>query len=93
MGTISVRINELNFYGKILKENRSEVVRELIEEGKKMKAIELYKSQKVSLGLAAKLSGLVLSEFIDLLENYNVKLNLDLENAKLAMETAEKILK
>lgn len=86
------RLKELDYFSKLLNENRSEVVRELVEEGRKLKAIELYKQRKVSLGLASKLSGLTLSEFLDLLEEYNVKLNLTLEDAKEAMRHAEDIL-
>ena len=86
------RLKELDYFSKLLNENRSEVVRDLVEEGKKLKAIELYKQKKVSLGLASKLSGLTLSEFMDLLEEYNVKLNLTLEDAKEAMRYAEKVL-
>ena len=95
METISLRlkkVNELDYFGKLLQENRSAVVRDLIDEGKKMKAINLYKSKKISLGLGAKLAGLTLIDFLDLLEEYNVKLNLTLEDAKTAMENAEKLL-
>lgn len=95
METISIRldkIGELDFFGKILKENRSELLRDLLEEGKKMKAINLYKNKKISLGLAAKLAGVSISDFLDLLEDYNVKLNLTLEDAKSAMKHAEEVL-
>lgn len=95
MEIISVRLKrlkELDYFSKILNENRSEVVRELVEEGKKLKAIELYKQKKVSLGLAAKLSGVTLSDFLDLLEEYNIKLNLTLEDAKEAMKNAEELI-
>ena len=95
MEIISVRLKrlkELDYFSKLLNENRSEVVRDLVEEGRKLKAIELYKQRKVSLGLASKLSGLALSEFLDLLEEYNVKLNLTLEDAKEAMRYAEELL-
>lgn len=95
MEIISVRLKrlkELDYFSKLLNENRSEVVRDLVEEGKKLKAIELYKQKKVSLGLASKLSGLTLSEFLDLLEEYNVKLNLTLEDAKEAMRNAEELI-
>lgn len=86
------RLKELDYFTKLLKENRSEVVRELVEEGKKLKAIELYKQRKVSLGLASKLSGLTLSEFLDLLEEYNIKINLTLEDAKESMKHAERLM-
>ncbi|MBU4374745.1 MAG: UPF0175 family protein [Euryarchaeota archaeon] len=45
--------------------NRSEMLRELIDEGRKMKSIELYKQGKVSLGLGAKIANLSISEYID----------------------------
>ena len=96
MEIISVRLKrlkELDYFSKLLNENRSEVVRDLVEEGKKLKAIEMYKQRKISLGLASKLSGLALSEFLDLLEEYNVKLNLTLDDAKEAMRNAEEFFK
>ena len=95
MEIISVRLKklkEIDYFSKVLNENRSEVVRELVEEGKKLKAIELYKQKKVSLGLASNLAGLTLSEFLDLLEEFNVKLNLTLDDAKEAMKNAEKLI-
>lgn len=95
METISLRLGkmkELEYFGKLLQENRSVVVRDLLEEGKKMKAITLYKNKKISLGLGAKLTGMTLSDFLDLLEEYNVKLNLTLEDAKMAMKNAENLL-
>lgn len=95
MDNISVRIDEIDqidFFSKILKENRSETLRTLLDEGKKSKALDLYKKKKVSLGLAAKLSGLTLSEFIDLLKGYNVNLNLELDEVKEAIENADKFI-
>ena len=94
METVSIRLEnpqEFDSLGKILKENRSEVIRELLDEGKKMKALNLYKNKKLSLGLASKFSGLSLSEFLDLLEEYKISLNLSLEDAKQAMKYAELI--
>ena len=97
MEIISVRLKrlkELDYFSKLLNENRSEVVRDLVEEGKKLKAIELYKQKKVSLGLASKLSGLILSEFLDLLEEYNVRpgeLRVKLEIADWLLYAAEEV--
>ena len=95
METISIRlkkVKELNYFGKLLKKNRSELVRDLLEEGKKMKAIDLYKNKKISLGLAARFADMSISDFLDLLEEHDVKLNLTLEDAKLSMKHAEKVL-
>ena len=94
METVSSRLNleAINLFGKILKEKRSEVVRELVESGKKHKAVELYKTRKVSLGLGARLACVSLSEFIDLLREHNVSLNLEKEDVEKALNTVRKVL-
>ncbi len=94
METVSSRLDldSVNLFGKVLKEKRSEVVRELVEYGKRSKAAELYKEKKVSLGLGAKLAGLTLSEFIDLLRYHNAYLNLEKEDVELAIKTARKAI-
>ena len=74
-----------------MKEKRSEVVRELVKSGKKHKAVELYEMKKVSLGLGAKLADVTLSEFIDLLKEHNVNLNLEKEDVEQALATARKV--
>ncbi len=66
----------------------SEMLRELIDEGRKMKSIELYKQGKVSLGLGAKIARLSISEYMDLLKEYRVRINVDIEDAKNSLEYA-----
>ena len=94
METVSARldIEVINLFGRVLKEKRSEVVRELVESGKKHKAVELYKMKKVSLGLGRKLAGVSLSEFIDLLGEHNIDLNIKLEDVEQALHTAREVL-
>lgn len=94
METVSARLDleTIKLFGKVLKEERSKVVRELVNAGKKHKAVELYKLKKVSLGLGAKLAGAPLSEFIDLLKEHNVYLNMEKEDIEQAIRTARKIL-
>ncbi len=53
---------------------------------KGLENVELYKNKKVSLGLGAKLAGATLSEFIDLLKEHNVFLNIE-----KALKTARKV--
>ncbi len=91
---ISVRMNkkEIENISMLLKEKRSEIIRTLIEEGKKMLAIDLYRKKKVSLGLASRLSGLSLSEFLDLLREFNLTLNLEKEDVKQALNYARELL-
>ena len=58
-----------------------------------MKTLKLYRNKKISLGVASKLAGMTLSDFLDLLEEHNIKLNMTLDDAKIAMENAYKIMK
>ncbi len=57
-----------------------------------MKSIKLYKQGKVSLGLGAKIARLSISEYIDLLKEYKVQTNIDIDDAKKALEYARKAL-
>jgi len=94
METVSSRLNlkTINLFAEVLKERKSEVVRTLVESGKIHKAVELYKMKKVSLGLGSKLADVTLSEFIDLLKEHNVYLNLDKEDIEKALNTVRKVL-
>jgi predicted HTH domain antitoxin len=89
--TISVRyehLNDLKFLKDIMGLKMSEMLRELIDEGRKMKSIELYKKGKVSLGLGARIARLSISEYIDLLKEYKIQINIDIEDAKKSLEYA-----
>lgn len=95
MKSYAVRLknfDEIKFIADLLNQKTSEVIRSLVKEGRKMKAVELYKRKKVSLGLGARIAGLVLTEFIDLLEEYNIPLNLTKEDAEKSLEHAKKYL-
>jgi len=93
METISVRMDteELDFLSKTLQEPKSDLIRELFENGKTMKALTLYKEKKISLGLAAKIAGLPLGGFIDLLKEHHLTINLELDDVKQALKYAEKV--
>ncbi|MBI2137664.1 UPF0175 family protein [Candidatus Woesearchaeota archaeon] len=95
METVSSRLNTgtLDVFGKVLNENRSEVVRELVEKGQKVRAVELYKEKKVSLGLGSKMAGVPLGEFLDLLKMHNADLNISKEDVQDALNAARRILK
>ena len=94
METLSLRmdVKNLDYFSEILNETRSAVLRELVKEGKKHKAVGMYKDRKVSLGLGARLAGATLSEFIDLLRDHNVVLNLEHEDVEQAMKNARKMI-
>ncbi|HIG98764.1 TPA: hypothetical protein HA231_05065 [Candidatus Woesearchaeota archaeon] len=94
MDTVSSRLNTvtLDLFGDVLNERRSEVVRELVEKGQKVKAVELYKEKRVSLGLGAKMECVPLGEFLDLLKLHGVDLNITQEDVEDALKVARKIL-
>ena len=93
MELLSVRMDteDLEAYTKVLHMKKSTVVRELVEAGKKHKATQLYKEGHVSLGLGAKLASVTLSEFIDLLAEHGVELQLTKEDVAQALKTARKV--
>lgn len=93
METMSVRMEteDLDLFSKILKEKKSSVIRELVKEGKKRKAVQLYKEKRVSLGLGARLADLTLSGFIDLLKDNNVDLNIGEDDVEDAIKSASKL--
>ena len=94
METVSSRLNTstLDIFGEVLHEKRSEVVRELVEKGQKVKAVELYKEKRVSLGLGAKMAGVSLGEFFDILKLHNVDLNISREDVQDALKATRRIL-
>ena len=95
MKTTSVRLEQpesVTAFQKVLKEKKSGVLRELIKQGRKAKSLELFKQKKVSLGLGAKLAGLTISEYLDLLEENKTPLNTTKKEAQKALETARKVM-
>lgn len=94
METISVRMDtkELGFLSRTLDQPTSDVIRDLFHNGKIMKALQLYKQKKISLGLAAKIAGLPLGSFIDTLQEYGLTINLELDDAKQALQYAKELL-
>ena len=94
MKTVSVRLDEssLKEFEEVLRDSRSDVVRNLVKAGQKQKAVELYSQGKVSLGRGARLAGVTLGEFIDLLKEHRIGLNLEDEDLEASLETARKAL-
>ena len=64
-----------------------------IVSGQRIKAVELYNDKQVSLGLGAKMAGVSLGEFLDLLKLHSPDLNITKENVEDALKAAMKILK
>lgn len=89
--TMSIRMDEENyeFLNKLSKAERGDIskaVRELVNKGRLMLAVERYKEGSVSLGLAAELAGLPLADMINTLSEYGVGCNLDSEDYDRGLE-------
>ena len=93
--TMSVRMDEENyeFLNKLSREERgdmSKAVRQLIDKGRIMLAVERYKEGNASLGLAAELADLTLGEMINTLGEYGVQSNLETEDYLKGLENLRK---
>jgi len=82
---ISVRINEnleesIKRYSEERKEEQSDVIRDLINNGSLYLAIKVYAKGEYSIGKAAYLANLPLSEFIDLIMDIGIKSNISKED-------------
>ena len=92
--TMSIRIDkdDYDFVTHLATEENedlSSAVRELIELGRIHFAIEEYKKGTASLGKAAKIAGVSISEMMDILSDYGVKCNLDDEDYRRSIENLE----
>ncbi len=98
MGTrpLSIRIDEENFkfissFAKEENENLSEMIRELIDRGRIMLAIERYRKGEASIEKAAKIAGLSISTMMDLLREYGIEANIEFEDYLTSLKTTEQI--
>ena len=94
--TLSIRIDEedYEFVKKLAKDRKEEIsksVRELVDLGRLMYAIESYKNGKASLGKASELAGVSISEMIDLLSEFGIESNLEKEDYLKGLENLRKI--
>src|SRR3989344_6034239 len=74
------------------KKDRSTTIRELVEQGQIYFAITQYKEGKISIGKAAEIAGLNISEMIDLLEKLGIESNIELEDYLEGEKLAEKLI-
>lgn len=94
---ISVRINEslekiIIRYSKEKKEDQSEVVRKLINNGSIYLAIKKYAKGKFSLGKAAYLANLPLSEFIEIITDLGIRSKIDKDEILEGYENLKKFM-
>ena len=93
--TMCIRIDEkdYDFVKELAKQNKEEVskaVRNLVDLGRLMFAIERYKKGQASLGRAAELAGISISEMINLLADFGVKSNMKREDYLSGLENLRK---
>jgi len=93
--TMCIRIDEkdYDFVKELAKQNKEEVskaVRNLVDLGRLMLAIERYKKGQASLGRAAELAGISISEMINLLTDFGVKSNMKREDYLSGLENLRK---
>ena len=69
----------------------STTARELIEYGRKYRMLQLYKDGKISLGKAAQVLDMPLSDFIDLLNEFGITANIDYEDYLQGLKNLEDV--
>lgn len=82
----------LEEYSEHKRESKASLLRELVEEGRRMEALKLYKQGKASLEKASHIAGLSVSEMIDLLTEFGVQLNLSIEDFRESLLHAKKLI-
>ncbi|MBI3621523.1 MAG: UPF0175 family protein [Nitrospirae bacterium] len=83
--TVSLRMDEENYaflkqWAKAEKEDLSKAVREVVDKGRVMLAIEKYKAGEASLGRAAEIAGVSVGQMITVLAEYGIDSNLEKED-------------
>jgi len=99
---VSVRLEEevLKYAQQRAREERipkSAVIRKLlalgIEYERLKRGIELYRDRKVSLGKAAEIAGIPITQMMDWLLRFGVKSNITMEDYRAGLEHARKVVK
>ena len=83
--TLNIRINkdDYAFLSSLAKEDRADVskkVRELVDLGRVMLAIEKYKKSEASIEKASKIAGVSISRMMDTLAEYGVQSKIENED-------------
>ncbi len=94
--TMSIRVDkkDYDFVKNLAREEKgdlSSAVRNLIDRGRVLLAIEEYKKGEASLGRASRLAGISISKMIGILSEYGVKSNLDEEDYRAGLKNLDKV--
>ncbi len=94
--TLSVRVDEeeYEFVKKMAEEKKGDIsksVRELVDLGRLMYAIESYRKGKASIGKAAELAGVSVSEMMAVLAMFGIQGNLEHSDYLHGLENLKKV--
>jgi len=95
---ISVRINQkleeiIKNFAKEQKSEQSEVIRDLIQNGSTFLAIKGYAEGKFSIGKAASLIDVPLSELMDIITDLGIKSEIGIEDVVEGFENLKNLIK
>jgi predicted HTH domain antitoxin len=93
--TLSIRMEdkEYRFLATLAEEEHDDIskkVRELVERGRVMLAIEKYKRSEASIEKAARIAGVSISKMMDIFKEHGVEANLEYEDYLKGLKTVRK---
>lgn len=94
--TLSIRMDDKDyrFLETLAKEEREDVskkVRELVDLGRVMLAIEKYKKSEASIEKAAHIAGVSISKMMDILKEHHVTTNVEYEDYLKGLKSLRKV--
>ncbi len=94
--TLSIRVNDKDyrFLSALAEEEREDVskkVRELVDLGRVMLAIEKYKRSEASIEKAARIAGVSISKILDIFKEHGVEANLEFEDYLKGLKSLRKV--
>jgi predicted HTH domain antitoxin len=94
--TLSIRMDDddyrfLSILAQEEKEDVSKKVRELVDLGRVMFAIEKYKKSEASIEKAAKIAGVSIAKMMDIFREHGVEANLEYEDYLKGLKSLKKI--
>ena len=94
--TLSIRMsdNDYRFLSALAREEREDVskkVRELVDLGRVMLAIEKYKKSEASIEKAALIAGVSISEMMEIFKEHGVEANLEYEDYLKGFKSLRKV--
>jgi len=94
--TLSIRVDneDYRFLSTLAKEEKEDVskkIRELVDLGRVMLAIEKYKKSEASLEKASKIAGVSISKMMDILREHGVEANLEYGDYLKGLKSLRKV--